>query len=315
MSNKIKTAIKYLKEGNLLRQTINKIKRDHLFRNEDKYSDEEYLIKMGQLTCGYKMDLKDPKTFNEKINWFKLHYKNPLMVECVDKVTVDDYVRRKGCEDILIKKLAVWDNFEDINFDNLPNQFVLKANADSGGVLIVRDKTKFDFSEFEKLKESLGKDYSARFKEWPYKEVKHKIFAEEFLDDPVNKVPNDYKFYCFDGKVDYLIVCTERDIDTKIDFFDDKFNWLDMECTKQNNKKNRPSKPKNFEKMIEYAEILSKEFPQVRVDFYDIDGRVYFGELTFFDDAGFGYYKLEMDIWLGKKFDIGKIKKSKYYVE
>lgn len=191
----------------------------------------------------------------------------------------------------------------------------LKQMLIRGGVVIVRDKSKFNFSELDKLKQNFGRDYSKRFKEWPYKDVKQKIFAEEFIKDPINKVPNDYKFYCFNGKVDYLIVCTERDKGTKIDFFDDKFNWLDIECSKPNNKLHRPQKPKNFEMMIEYAEILSKDFPQVRVDLYEIDGHVYFGELTFFDGAGFDYYEYDTDMWLGKKFDIETIKKSKYYIE
>lgn len=133
MSSKFKIAINYLKKGQLLRQSINKIKRDNLFKNVDKYSDEEYLIKMGQYSFGYKMDLKNPKTFNEKLNWYKLHYKNPLMIQCVDKVMVDEYVKQNGCGDILIKKLAIWDNFDDIKIDSFPDEFVVKTNADSGG--------------------------------------------------------------------------------------------------------------------------------------------------------------------------------------
>ena len=184
-----------------------------------------------------------------------------------------------------------------------------------GGVLIVKDKSKFKEDDLDKMKANFGKDYSKRFKEWPYKYVKQKIFAEEFLLDPNNAVPNDYKFYCFDGKVDYLIVCTERDKNTMIDFFDDKFNHLPIECAKPNNKKHMPTKTKGFDKMLEYAQILSKDFPQVRVDFYEIDGKVYFGELTFFDGAGFDKYGYKNDLWLGKNFDIDKIKTSKFYVE
>ena len=183
------------------------------------------------------------------------------------------------------------------------------------GVLIVKDKSKFKEDDLDKLKANFGKDYSKRFKEQPYKIVKQKIFAEELLNDPSNAVPNDYKFYCFDGKVDYLIVCTERDKNTKIDFFDDKFNHLPIECAKPNNKKHMPTKTKGFDKMLEYAQILSKDFPQVRVDFYEIDGKVYFGELTFFDGAGFDRYGYNNDLWLGKNFDIDKIKTSKFYNE
>lgn len=133
MSSKLKVMFNYMKHGRLLRESINKIRRDRLFKNVDKYTDEEYLIKMGKLSFNYVMNLEEPKTFNEKLNWYKLHYKNPLMIQCVDKVEVDEYVKSKGLGDILIKKLAVWDKFDEISLDNLPSQFVLKTNADSGG--------------------------------------------------------------------------------------------------------------------------------------------------------------------------------------
>lgn len=133
MSSKLKVMFNYMKHGRLLKESINKIRRDRLFKNVDKYTDEDYLIKMGKLSFNYVMNLEEPKTFNEKLNWYKLHYKNPLMIQCVDKVEVDEYVKSKGLGDILIKKLAVWDNFDEISLDNLPSQFVLKTSADSGG--------------------------------------------------------------------------------------------------------------------------------------------------------------------------------------
>lgn len=133
MSSKLKIMFNYLKHGRLLRDSINKIRRDELFRNVDKYTDGEYLIKMGKLSFNYVMNLEEPKTFNEKLNWYKLHYKNPLMIQCVDKVEVDEYVKSKGLGDILIKKLAVWNNFDELSINSLPSRFVLKTNADSGG--------------------------------------------------------------------------------------------------------------------------------------------------------------------------------------
>ena len=147
--------------------------------------------------------------------------------------------------------------------------------------------------------------------------MKKQIFAEAYLDDNEHKVPYDYKFFCFNGRVEYLMVCSERDIALKQDLFDREFNWLNILCKSYpNNVAHRPTKPLLFDKMIEYAEILSKDFPQVRVDFYQINGKIYFGELTFYTDAGFGKFgSYNEDLQLGTPFNINSIKKSEFYKE
>lgn len=314
MNKKIKHAFKYLKEGTFFKHLKNNSKMKKLDKNVDKYSDEEYLIKLGEIRLGYTMDLKNPKTLNEKLNYYKLHYKNPLMVQCVDKIAVDEYVKSKGLGDILIPKYAIWNNFEEIDISNLPNQFVIKTNADSGGVLPVYDKSKFKMEDLNNIKKSFGKNYSKYNKEWPYGEVKQKIFAEQYLKDNEHAVPYDYKFFCFDGKVEYLMICTERETEVKIDFFDKECNWIDVERYHHNNNNNRPTKPVLFDKMKEIAEKLSTDFPEVRVDLYEVNGKIYFGELTFYGGSGLEKCRtFEQDILLGEPFNIESINNSPYY--
>ena len=316
MNKKIKYAFKYIKEGKFFRHLRKNRKIKKLNQNVDKYSDEKYLIKLGEIRLNYKMDLENPKTLNEKINYYKLHYKNPLMVQCVDKIAVDEYVKSKGLEYILVPKYAIWNSFDEIDVSNLPDSFVIKTNADSGGVLPVYDKSKFKINDLNKIKKSFGNNYSKYKKEWPYGEVKQKIFAEQYLKDNEHAVPYDYKFFCFNGKVAYLMICTQREKDVKIDFFDRNCNWMNVERCHHRNNKNRPTKPELFDQMIEISEKLANDFPLVRVDLYQVSGKIYFGELTFFSGSGLEKCKTyEQDILLGEPFNIDSIKNSQYYKE
>lgn len=302
----IKKIIKSIFNGSFIRQF-----RQKLFlksKKAKKLSDEEYLIKAGKFNLGYKMDLKNPKTFNEKINWYKLNYKNDLMPKLVDKVLVDEYVKEKGLEDILTKKLAIWNNPDEIDLSNLPNMFVLKTNHDSGGVLICKDKSKFDKSNLEKIYNSYNKNFTDNYKEWPYALVNKKVFAEEYIKTTDGRSPKDYKIFCFDGEPKFLFVASNRDKDVKFDFFDASWNWIDVRQGHKN-AKITPEKPKNFDRMIEISRILSKDFPHVRIDLYNENGIIRFGEMTFFHNAGMiKFNPKKYDLIFGEYFNVDKIK-------
>lgn len=249
-----------------------------------KLDDETYLKKVYKLQMGKDLNLENPQTFNEKLQWLKLYDRKPEYTQMVDKYEAKKYVANKIGEEYIIKTLGVWDKFDDIDFSVLPNQFVLKTTHDSGGVIICKDKSTFDINKAkEKLEKSLKRKYYYVWREWPYKNVKPRIIAEEYMVDESGYELKDYKFFCFDGKVKALFVAKDRtkvDEETKFDFFDENFNHLPFTNGHPNS---APPyiKPQNFEKMKELAGILSKEIPHLRVDFYNINGKIYFGELTF----------------------------------
>lgn len=198
-------------------------------------------------------------------------------------------------EEYIIPTLGVWDKFEDIDFEKLPDKFVLKCTHDSGGVVICKDKSKFNIEEAKaKIDKSLQKNYYYITREWPYKNVKPRIIAEKFMEDTETDDMIDYKFMCFDGKVKCSFVCSERRSDKglAVDFFD--LEWKHMPFMRHyRNAEKEPKKPVNYEKMIEISETLSKDIPFVRVDFYEINKKVYFGELTFYPGAGFEEFEPE----------------------
>lgn len=238
----------------------------------------------------YSLDLKHPKTFNEKLQWLKLYDHNPLYTTMVDKYSVKGYVADIIGDEYIIPTLGVWDRAEDIDWDELPNRFVLKCTHDSGTAIIVDDKNKLDKDDTtRKLNKWLKRDYYLVDREWPYKNVQRKILAEQFIQiEPDIKDLPDYKFFCFNGEVKAMFVATERqnpDEEVKFDFFDSDFNHLPFRQG-HDNAKITPSKPKNFELMKQLSQKLSKGLPQVRVDLYDLGDRVLFGELTFFHFSG-----------------------------
>lgn len=238
---------------------------------------------------GCSLNLRNPQTFNEKLQWLKLYNRDPLYTTLVDKYAVKQYIADKIGEQYIIPTLGVWNKFEDIDFDELPNQFVLKCTHDSGGLTICKDKMSFDIEKARrKISESLKKNFYYASREWPYKKVQPRIIAEKYMEDESGEL-RDYKFFCFNGKVRALFIATDRqneNEDTKFDFFDRDFNHLPF--TKGHpNASVWPQKPQSFERMVELAETLSRGIPHVRVDFYDVRGKVYFGEMTFFDNSGF----------------------------
>lgn len=267
--------------------------------NRGKYnsiSDEEFIKRKFQAEMGYELNLTSPKTFNEKLNWLKLYDRNPDYTMLVDKFLVKNYVsNRIGSEYVIPLLGGPWYSFDEIDFDSLPKQFVLKTSHDCGGVYVCKDKAKFNKNEARKfLTKHLNNNYYLTGREWPYKNVKPCIFAEEYMTDNNNSEQlTDYKFFAFDGKVKAMFVATDRALkneETKFDFFDENFNHLPFIQGHPNSK--RPIEcPSTFEKMKELAAILSQGFPELRVDFYNVGDKIYFGELTLFHFGGFTPFK------------------------
>ena len=247
-------------------------------------SDELYLKCHYRIRTGKKLNLKNPQRFNEKLQWLKLHDHNPLYTTMVDKYEVKGYVTSRIGEKYVIPCLGVWDHFEVIDFHTLPDQFVLKCTHDSGGLIICTDKASFDVEQARrKINKSLHRDYYKYSREWPYKNVKPRIIVEQYMVDTETNELRDYKFFCFNGTPKLLFVASERQKkgeETKFDFFDMDFQHLPIK-NGHPNAEHAPEKPKGFEEMKKLAKILSEGIPMVRVDFYEVDGRVFFGEMTF----------------------------------
>lgn len=252
-------------------------------------SDEAYIKMVYRIYFGVYPDLEHPKNYSEKLNWLKLHDRQPQYTEIVDKYTVKQYISGIIGEKYVVPTLGVWDRFEDIDFDALPNQFVLKCTHDSGGLVICRDKPRLDKAKARrKISASLKRNYFWIGREWPYKNVKPRIIAEPYLEDTRYGELRDYKFYVFDGVVDSVMVCKDRQKEhTKYFYFDRNWNrlyyqWDDLEF------QDDIERPEHFDEMLDIAQRLSHSFSHIRVDLYNVDGSIYFSELTLYDDAGFG---------------------------
>ena len=269
--------------------------------------DKIYLKWRYKLEMGYKLNLDNPQTFNEKLQWLKLYNRKPEYTKMVDKFAAKEYVAKIIGEEYIIPTLDVWDKFDDIDFDKLPNQFVLKTTHGGGntGVVICRDKSTLDKDRARRrLNKSLRTSIYTKFKEWPYKNVKRRIIAEELIGDH-NIV--DYKFSCFNGVATDVMTCSDRSTgETKFYFFSPKWELL------RYNKRGIAAPegfsipaPKNYEKMFEIASKLSEGIPYLRVDLYNIDGKIYFGELTFFPQSGFDPNLLpETDLLFGSRIKL-----------
>ena len=270
----------------------------------DKMSDEKYLKLKYRTKMGKKLDLNAPKTLNEKLQWLKLYDRRPEYTVMADKYLVRDYIAEKLGEEYLIPLLGVWDSPDEIDFDALPDQFVLKCNHNSGlGMCICRDKSKLDIAKTkDELRRGLAQDYYLTGREWPYKNIPRKIIAEKFMADESEGLI-DYKFFCFDGQADCVMVCIDRHInDTKFYFFDKDWKLKRLNVRG----KEAPSdftlrKPECMDKMFRIAEVLSKDLKFARVDLYECNGHIYFGEITFFPDSGFDSNLLvETDNYFGE---------------
>ena len=274
--------------------------------------DKEFLTRKFKACMGKELDLDNPKTFNEKLQWLKLYNRDPQYTMLVDKYLVRDYIRENLGEEYLIPLIGVWNSPDEIDFDALPDKFVLKCNHNSGvGMYICKDKSKMDVEKVKKeLQRGLDQDYYLTGREWPYKDVPRKIICEKFMSDaPGASDFTDYKFFCFDGHVDCVMVCLERSSgNTKFYFFDEKWELKRLNIRG----KNAPEgftvpKPECMDKMFDIAAELSKGLPFVRVDLYQSNGQIYFGEMTFFPDSGFDANLLkETDEYFGNLIKLQK---------
>ena len=260
---------------------------------------------------GYKMDWKNPKTFNQKLQWLKVYDRKPLYTTLVDKYQVKKYVAEKIGEEYIIPTLGVWDGFDEIDFDSLPDQFVLKCTHDSGGLAIVRDKAKFDKEKARKqFKLALSRNPYSVTREWPYKNVKPRIIAEQYMEDNTTHELRDYKFFCFDGMVGFFKIDFDRYVAHRANYYDRGGNLLPFgeivcpPCFEQ-----KLDMPIRLSKMISMAEKLATDSIFLRVDFYEVNGQVYFGEITFFPASGMGpFVPDEWDRKLGEWIQLPKKK-------
>lgn len=269
------------------KKCIRYIKQRILFSDYGKkIDDKEYLKRLFKLRMGYELDLDNPKTFNEKLQWLKLYNRKPEYTIMVDKYRAKEFIAQKVGQEHVVPNLGMWENFDDIDFDTLPDKFVLKCNHDCGGLIICKDKSKLDIDAArKKINDCLKKNYYWTSREWPYKDVKPCILAEEYLDMPEGLT--EYKLFSFNGRAEIILVCkgiahTPSRTNT---FFDRDFNRLPIQSLLPNQKEEEP-KPAEYEQMLAIADKISEGIPQVRVDFYIIKGKVYVGEMTFFHNTG-----------------------------
>ena len=263
-------------------------------------SDEAYLKICYRQVMGKELDLAHPKTFNEKLQWLKIHDRKPVYTRMVDKYEAKQYVAEKIGEEYVIPTLGVWDRFEDIAFDRLPDQFALKCTHDSGGLVIVRNKAELDRARAKKIIEaSLKKNYYYSGREWPYKDVKPRILAEAFMGNTMR----DYKFYCFHGEPRLLYISEglEDHKTARISFLTLDWQFAEFKRTDYRAFEQLPEKPENFEKMLELARTLSAGMRFLRVDLYSIENRIYFSELTFTPCSGLMPFEPEeWDAYMGE---------------
>lgn len=252
--------------------------------------DRVYLKSYYRTFCNEKLNLGAPVSYNEKLQWLKLHDRHEVYTEMVDKLTAKEYVAKHIGSEYIVPLHDVWERFDDIDFDSLPEKFVLKCNHDSAGLVICTDKLTFDRAAARsKIERCLKRNFFYSGREWPYKNIRPRIFAEKYMEDTNLKEMRDYKFFTFGGVPKIVHIVSNRqnkDEETYGDFFDMDYNHLNLTMG-HNNAPVPPEKPKNFEKMKEFAAKLSEGTRHLRVDFYEVDGHLYFGELTFFQDSGF----------------------------
>lgn len=275
-------------------------------------NDKKYLKLLYKLSLSKNLNLKNPQTFNEKLQWLKLNDRNPEYTKMVDKYQAKKYVADIIGEEYIIPTLGVYDKFDDIDFSKLPNQFVIKCTHDSGGLVICKDKTNLKIKkEKNKLEKSLKKNFYYSSREWPYKNVKPRIIIEKYMEDSNTTQLNDYKIMCFNGEPKCSFVCTDRDnkeLGLAVTFFDLEWNKMPFERHYRSSNK-KIERPVNYNKMLELSKKLSKDIPFVRVDWYEINGKLYFGELTFYPGAGFEEFTPEeWDYKLGEMIKLPKKK-------
>lgn len=279
-------------------------------------SDARFLKLKFKKRIGNKLNLKNPVTFNEKLQWLKLYDRNPEYTKMVDKYAVKNYVASIIGEEYIIPTLGVWDSFDDIDFNKLPNQFVLKCTHDSGGIVICKDKSTFDIAEArKKLNHALKMNFYLISREWPYKDVVPRIIAEQYIDSPGKVVPEDYKVYCFGGKPYYIVVFHNRFNESQQlseTVYD--INWEPQHVSLDEHFQicdTVEPRPVCFEKLLAFSEKLSVGIPQSRIDFYILNDKIYFGEITLYTASGFQkMIPEELDKELGSLIDLSVLRNT-----
>ena len=265
----------------------------------------QYFIKFGR-----RVDLKNPKRFNDKLQWYKLYYRDPLMTVCADKYAVRDYVKSKGYGHILNDIYGIYNSFEEINFDSLPDKFVMKTTNGGGINYLCEDKSKIDYKSLKKqFNQWLSRNIYASGREWSYKGIKPRIIIERYLESEDKRFEgiNDYKFVCFNGEAKYILVDVNRRVNFQRNVYDTKWNKLDVEFNRPNFKEIHEN-PEKLNEMIDIVNNLAKEFPFVRVDLYLVNNEIYFGELTFYPGTGYLTFNPDQfDYELGSFMKLDKI--------
>lgn len=276
--------------------------------------DNIYLKRLYKKFFKRNLNLKNPTTFNEKLQWLKLYDRKDIYTTMVDKYEVKEYVKNIMGKEYVIPTIGIYNKFEEIDFDKLPKQFVIKCTHDSGSTIVCKDKSKFNIDKAKKKIEGcLNINFFYAFREWPYKNVKPRIIIEKYIEEENKQELKDYKFFCFDGEPKFTLICSERfgSDNMKKTFFDENWKLINLQEGKH------PidatiEKPINFEKMKEIARQLSKDIPFLRVDLYETNKKIYFGEITFYPNAGFEQFEpVEFNKKLGDLINIDKIKDKK----
>lgn len=264
--------------------------------------DETFLKRMFEAKLGYQLNLDNPKTYNEKLQWLKLFDRNPNYTTMVDKYEVKKYVADKLDEAYIIPTIGVWEDVDEISWDSLPNQFVIKCTHDSGGSIVCKDKEKLNFDSAKKiLKKCMETDYYIRSREWPYKNVKHRIIAEKYMEDELTHELRDYKVMCFNGEPKLIELHKGRFTGSHTqDFYNTSWERQSISQSGEPLSDKLEPKPEQLDEILDLSRVLASGIPHIRVDWYIVNNQVYFGELTFFDASGFEPFdNIEDDIMLG----------------
>ena len=278
----------------------------------NKMPDEEYLKRKFVSKMKYELDLSNPRTFSEKLQWLKIYDRNPLYTRMVDKYAAKKYVAGIIGEEHIIPTIGVWNSFDEIDFDILPEKFVIKCTHDSGGLVIVRDKELLNKKRArKKIQKSLKQNYYYAGREWPYKDVKPRVIVEKYMSD-AKQVSGltDYKFYCFNGEPKYLYVSTglENHATARISFLNTNWSFASFRRSDYEPLEVLPDKPQRYEEMLEIVRLLSQNIPFLRVDLYEIEGQIYFSELTFTPCSGMmPFDPPEADAYVGKFLELPEI--------
>jgi hypothetical protein len=274
-------------------------------------SDKKYIEKQFEEHFHRKLNLENPESFNEKLQWLKLYYYNKEAQVCADKYAVRDYVKRKIGKKYLNELFAVYNSVEEINIKNLPKRFILKVTHGSGAYyhIICKDKSIINWKEeFKRIRKLLKINYYFYCREWVYKEIKPKIICEKFLEEPETGELRDYKIFCFNGKPKIIQLDFNKYANYKKNFYDLEWNFLDFSFKRPNDRSVKHNRPEKLEEMLALSRVLSKGFPFVRVDFYFVNNNIVFGELTFFPAGGLGrFYPEKYDMTLGKWLTLPKV--------